>query len=360
MRKILIASIIVTALGWAGISFWREIGNGTFDDRRDAEVGTPAEGIATDDALWIRNHTGQAMRIDRATGARLLLAEGVVDILADGKHLWALAKRPDGAWHVADLRNAKEPTRSVTQDVVPIALFSTSTGPAMLASNTVILPATDGWSVLPLSEPITEGAVAFSPSDKVLYVGYDYGEFGGGLRHIDLTNGQVTLIDDSQPDELCTGLMNTACDPVVGIVASPQHPDCVLAGTSLHHLGMMDGAVVKACKQSLTPVFSHKLWSPLATLGRLLAGENQTWTFNSLVATHDGWVATGRTSYARASFAQGVASPKVKMSFYPRLETVGGLKASKDIDGIVFVEAVCCIQYGPFTERVMVALPVIQ
>ena len=329
-----------------------------FEDRTDPVLDNLVEGIATRDALWVRGSSGKVVRINRTTAERSLLAEDVIDILADGQHLWALTKTSDDAWQVFDLRNPNGPAIPVTTDSAPIALFSTSAGPGVLASKTVLLSSDGDWKTLPLSENFFERATILSPSDNALYVGYDHGEFGGGLRRIDLNDGGIALIDDSEPDKLCSGLMNTSCDPVVGIVAAPEQPDCVLAGISLWHLGMKQGRVITACEQSLSAVFSHKLWSPLDTLNRLLGGHNQTWVFDSLTAVRNGWVATGATRYARATHSASAKPSKVKMSAYPRLKSLGGIQVSKEIDGVIFAEGSCCLHYDLYTQRIMIALPV--
>ncbi|GAA0388295.1 hypothetical protein GCM10009093_13770 [Brevundimonas terrae] len=192
----------------------------------------------------------------------------------------------------------------------------------------------------------------------MLYVGYDHGEFGGGLRQINLNNGQVSIIEDT-PDsrqtlQSCQGLMNTGCDPVVRIMSDPQQPDCILAGTNQSHLGMYDGVVVKVCGQTLAPVFSRELW----TLDKLTSGPNRTWAFNTLTPVRNGWVAVGHTRYARAAYSAASTSPKIKMSAFPRLGDLGNLKVSKDIDGVIFVETYCCAYYGLKKQRWIIALPV--
>lgn len=367
MRNFLKAAVIalaviiaVTFAFFSAIVAWQiSLQYSRFEDRTDPQLGMLIEGIATSDALWILGSSGQVVRINRTSGERSLLSKGTIDIVTDGQHLWALSKTTEGSWQVTDLRNPNEPAIAVSRDTEPIVLFSTSAGPAVLASNKVLLPTSDGWSPLPLGETITDGAKAFSPSDKVLYVGYDYGEFGGGLRQINLNNGQVSIIEDT-PDprqtlQLCQGLMNTRCAPVVGLISDPQQPDCILAGTSQSHLGMYDGVVVRVCGQTLAPVFSRELW----TLDKLTSGPNRTWAFNTLTPVRNGWVAVGHTRYARAAYAADSTSPKIKMSAFPRLGNLGNLKVSKDIDGVIFVEAYCCVYYGLKKERWVIALPVV-
>lgn len=61
-------------------------------------------------------------------------------------------------------------------------------------------------------------AVLVTP--KHVFVGYNAGEFGGGLQRIDRTTGIVSNIDDIDGD-LCGGNLNPACDPVNGLATIP-------------------------------------------------------------------------------------------------------------------------------------------
>lgn len=359
MWKRLLASVIFIAVSWTALDAWHMASLPNVQEKSDPQLGGIAEGVVTPDALFLRHYSGNLTRIDRATGERSNPAQDVIDILVDGPHIWALAPTPDGTWQVLDLRNANNAGQAIPVEGTPRSLFKTSAGLAVLTSTAAVLPSANGWTVVTLDETITERPEVFSPSDQTLYVGYDYGEFGGGLRQIDLTNGQVTNIDDSQPDQLCSGLINSRCDPVVGLIEAPDGSDCILTGIALRHLGMERGRVVSACGQSLAFVYARDLWTPIASVWRLLGGEGDTWAFNDLVAAPNGWVATGSNRYARASYSENATRPKVKTSSYPRLKSLGGLKVSKEIDGIIFAEDFCCVRYGPITERIMVALPVV-
>ena len=360
MWKRLLVSVTLVAVGWTALDVWRLAALPTFHEKSDPQLGGIVEGVATRDALFLRHYSGNLTRIDRATGERSNPAQDVIDILIDGPHIWALTPTTEGAWQVLDLRNTNNASRVIPVEGTLRGLFKTSTGLAVLTSTTAMLPSATGWTAVTLDEIIRERAEVLSPSDQSLYVGYDDGEFGGGLRQIDLTNGQVTNIDDSQPDQLCSGLINSSCDPVVGLVEAPDGSDCILTAIALSHLGMHYGRVVSACGQSLAFVYARDLWTPIVTVGRLLGGEGDTWAFNDLVAAPNGWVATGSNLYARASYSDNNTNPKVKTSSYPRLKSLGGLKVSREIDGIIFAEDFCCVSYGPITERIMVALPVLQ
>lgn len=349
----IILAIISAFLLWTySLTFSR------FEDRKDPQLGALIEGIATSDALWIRGSTGQVVRINRTSGERTLLSKDTIDIMADGQHLWALSKTDEDLWQVADLRDVSRPAKPVSLDAPPIALFSTTAGPAILGQTSALLPAVSGWRTAPLSEKIYDYASTLSLSDNTLYVGYEHGEFGGGLRQINLTSGQVSIIEDT-PDprhtqQLCQGLLNAGCDPVVGLVSDPQQPDCILAGTSLSHLSMHDGVVVKVCGSSLTPVFSREIW----TLHKFTS-DPDTWPFNTLIPVQKGWIAVGSSRYARADYSTNSTKPKIKMSGIPRMDDLGGLQVSKEIDGVIFVEAICCLYYGLKKERWVIALPLV-
>lgn len=192
-KKLLIPVFLVAvswAVGWTALYIWHLTALPEIQEKSDPELGRIVEGVATRDALFLRHYSGNLTRIDRATGERSNPAQGVIDILVDGSHLWALAPTPDGAWQVLDLRNTNETARSIPVESAPRGLFKTSAGLSVLTSTTAMLPSASGWTVVTLDETITDRPEVFSPSDQRLYVGYDYGEFGGGLRQIDLTNGR--------------------------------------------------------------------------------------------------------------------------------------------------------------------------
>jgi hypothetical protein len=69
--------------------------------------------------------------------------------------------------------------------------------------------------------------------DSVL-VGFNIGEWGGGLRRIDRKTGQNSAIERKAPGEPCGGLLNPDCDPVSGIATEPWKVGCASWSGLLH------------------------------------------------------------------------------------------------------------------------------
>lgn len=125
---------------------------------------------------------------------------------------------------------------------------------------------------------------------QYLYVGANAGEWGGGLRRFSLKDGSTKALDGSDPQELCGGLLNTACAPVTGIVIDPSNPNCVLVATGLVHL-MSSGMVVRVCGESFSLAYAKPYtielgWkfnpkdapsSPSVPFFSMGAGSNKAW-----------------------------------------------------------------------------------
>jgi len=67
-----------------------------------------AEGVATQDHIWLRGSLGKVVRFDRATGERQVVAENVKDMMAANGRLWVLAPEAQGGSFVlTDLRSSQ-------------------------------------------------------------------------------------------------------------------------------------------------------------------------------------------------------------------------------------------------------------
>jgi len=90
-----------------------------------------------------------------------------------------------------------------------------------------------------------------------VFVGFNAGEWGGGLRRIDRRTGKVTVIENNVSGELCGGPLNTECDPVTGIATSPWDAQCVAATIGLVHF-FPRGRVIEICGESVRQLYSKK------------------------------------------------------------------------------------------------------
>lgn len=83
------------------------------------------------------------------------------------------------------------------------------------------------------------------PSGNDLYLGYDQGEWGGGLERIDLKSGRLEVIQDkSFGGPHCMRPLDPDCDPVTDLAAAPWNPACIVATIAQAYSG---GRVLEIC-----------------------------------------------------------------------------------------------------------------
>jgi len=91
------------------------------------------------------------------------------------------------------------------------------------------------------------GAVLVTPQH--VFVGYDAGEWGGGLQRIDRMTGVVSDIDDVDGG------------PVKGIATIPWKPDCIAVAIGLIHMGS-SGRIVEVCDITVRLLYTHVIPAP--------------------------------------------------------------------------------------------------
>lgn len=306
------------------------------------------EGAATEDALWLRGSSKKVVRFDRQSGERSTTATGVVDVLLDGPHLWALIEVNANHSLVRDLWDESLPDLNIRFGGSPLALLPTPNGPGVLTTTTLWLPDSDRWERRPLAALMESGPSASGMAGDEVFVGYNRGEWGGGLRRLDATTGTIAFMKE-QSDRTCGGRLDPECAPVVGLLADADNEGCVLVGASLAHMSTRYGEVLRVCNDDITLVFSDPLpVAPNSIVNRL----GQTWPFTGLVKTEDGWVAVGQDRFARAR------ASAVTVGEVPALRSWAGLQISEPADGIIFVEAACCWGSETHVQFRVVAIPV--
>jgi len=87
-----------------------------------------------------------------------------------------------------------------------------------------------------------------------IFVGFNGGEWGGGLQRIDRNTGEVVSIERNESGELCGGPLNAACDPVNGITTLPWNPSCVAVTAGLVHFAP-SGRIVEICGDVVRRLF---------------------------------------------------------------------------------------------------------
>lgn len=350
MRTILLAALAFLML--VGQAMSQERSNGERRSLRtwlDPDLGQALiEGTGTPHHLWIRGASKKVVRFDRKTGERSVEAENVIDVLADGPHLWALIALNENESVVRDLRQPDLPQRLIYFEGGPIALFATDKGPGVLTTTRVLLPATNGWSRRLIAGSLDRHAQVSALTNGALFVGYNKGEWGGGLRRVDISTGTVSFVREAGHDN-CGGRLNPDCAPIVGVVPDHEREGCVLVGASLAHLSSRYGEVLRVCGSVITPVFAD----PLPVIpNSIVFRPGQTWPFDNLAAVCEGWVAVGQDRFAR--YSNGTVTTRD----IPSLHAWAGLQVSDEMDGVIFVEGACCWGSENLLQYRVIAIPI--
>lgn len=134
-----------------------------------------------------------------------------------------------------------------------VTLVPSSDG-LLLLSNAAIYHLRNGtWQPKPLRAPLRwHNGVSHTQIGRELYVGFDNGEWGGGLRRIDIDTGDVKEIE-KHGDNPCDGVLDD-CSPVTSLIQDPRNSSCVLAAVGIRHF-LESGAVVQVCGDSVRSAY---------------------------------------------------------------------------------------------------------
>jgi hypothetical protein len=301
-----------------------------------------AEGVVVGERLWLRGAMGSP---DDSSGGLVSLRlsdesrqvhfdRGVVDIEKAGQDLWVLRSSKARELVVSvwtghgfdDLGRFAHSKRDT-----PIILFKSGTNPAVLSSSTIreLSADTHAWRMTPLKGKLRSGVqmTAASPnSGGSVYVGFNMGEWGGGLQRIDLHTGAVTNVERRDSKELCAGPLNSDCDPVTGVIADPQNRDCVLASVGLVHMFTSGGRILRICGDNVTVVFEKP------ATGGIGGKQSMTEAFYGLASAAETgfWAITWRALYQFGSNGP-------KEYALPKCKAVSGIRLSRDLPGVIVV-----------------------
>jgi hypothetical protein len=164
-----------------------------------------------------------------------------------------------------------------------------------------------------------------------VWVGFNVGEWGGGLRRISRNNGTVQTVERNRSGELCGGPLNSGCDPVNGVITAPWNPACVVAAIGLVHM-MSHGRIVEVCGSNVRRLY-YKALDPQPPRNKLDEGEPaSTVAFFGLTRNGNTWWAVGIDGLYRFDGAhQPMFSP------LPKFENKGGYWVSFAVPGIALV-----------------------
>ena len=298
-----------------------------------------AGGIVFDGELWLRGVSGGLVSLNLSNDSRQVhFASGVLDMKRVGHDL-LLMRRPApntrevvlSIWREGRFDDFARSSTSAKDGL--IALLSGTNGPTILSTRTirVFSPDKQEWRQIKLKRKLRGGfqETAASPlSSNSIYVGFNTGEWGGGLQRIDLHTGAVTDIERRDSKQLCAGPLNSDCDPVTGVIPDPKNHDCILAAVGLVHL-MSHGSILRVCGSDVSLVFEKSY-----TVDGLREGDKWEMTeafFGLVAAPNEGFWAISSGAFYRF----GVDGAKKDEYRLPKLTPVSGIYLSRELPSVI-------------------------
>ncbi len=305
------------------------------EPRRPGQDSFITRAVFAEGRLWMRSDAGVLFSIapEEAQVREERLPAPVLDLCARNGHLlavtwsakkWNVLRHEGSRWFPEAAFDA--PDHLIGIDCSPEALT--------LVAATRVLVAKRGAKarVIRLSESLRSGLVQrlgglTAPTNifidgQDLYVGFNQGEWGGGLLRARLTDGRVSLIDRPSGD-LCGGVLNAMCDPVQAIAPLPWKPGCVVAAVGLVHFRPR-GSLVEVCGEQVRALLPRQV--PVEG-----TNSKSSVAFFGVTATGNTLVAVGLDGLYRVS-ERGVEREPL-----PTFKDVGGIRVSFDARGLALV-----------------------
>jgi hypothetical protein len=299
------------------------------------------QAVFADGQLWLVSDKGRLWSVPDGGGAlmRHKLGEAVLDLCTGPAGTLAVTGTPSSkGWTVHRLTSGGWRQGAVTE-AAGDGLRGISCGearPLLLTSKRLIRLGDGKAETLALSEELNGSRVrtVVHAAPDALFVGFNSGEWGGGMKRIDRRTGKVTLVERNATGELCDGPLNAKCDPVHGIAAMPWRPDCVAAAVGLSHM-MTHGRIVSVCGRTveqLTAQPGDRLTRDATKLREVAAGGYGSVGFFDLAARGNALIAAGHDGVYR------IEQPdKVGYRPWPRFKRIGTLLVSFDDPDAVLV-----------------------
>jgi len=210
--------------------------------------------------LWVLSDAGALSSVTEGHDTRTAeaLPEKAIDLcVREGRPVvitgakegseWTLRQRSDEAWSTAAVIQ--------TDGDGLLAMDCAASRITLLTTRRLIDLDGNGQRAIRLSETLSGRLISstYGTSDQ-FFVGFNAGEWGGGLRRIDRRSGNITVVERNSSGEPCGGPLNTACDPVNGISAEPWKPDCIVAAIGLVHFEP-HGRIVEVCENQVQRLY---------------------------------------------------------------------------------------------------------
>lgn len=310
-------------------------------------------------SLWMVTNTGRLWTLTADKGARperVETPEPVVELCVDGERVMVVTAGPDtGAPMTLRTRDPGDVWRALARWddvgdglaalVCDGGLVTALTGERMLRVEAGALRS------IPLAEPLPDqrASAALMIGDTIL-IGFNIGEFGGGLNVVDRRTGAGGVLGSRDVGEPCGGGLDADCDAIWGLAPSPWKSGCVVAAIGNLHM-IATGRLAELCGDRTRelhvgrcPQFDPEAWFGGSSRGKGFCSE----PFYSVVATRDAIVAVGSDGVTRID-RQG----RVERNDFGRLPSRGPFRVRFD-DDIILIDAELAGRTSPFDSTMMV------
>lgn len=222
--------------------------------------------VFVNDRLWILHDDGSlvSLKADRPKSEAIETQGKVLEICRSGSRLIAIVAAGDGRWRIS--------RRTLTGwDVLASVAFNNDRTAilgcspdgrtiAVVTNRRLIELGGRRLRTVSLSQTL-EASLALgtvSVNNDSIWIGFNIGEWGGGLKRIGRHDGTVQTIEAKNSPALCAGPLNTSCDPVTGIVQSPSNSKCIIASIGLRHMSS-HGRIIEVCGSKVRQLYSKLL-----------------------------------------------------------------------------------------------------
>ena len=300
--------------------------------------GEISQAASLGETLWILRANGKLSQVGPGQDKirTVELSPPVLGICRDGDVLWSLAgdRAGAGTWTLRRLSGAKwiEHAQIRPAGEPFVALTCRAGAATALTPYSFVVVAGSDSKRIALSQPLRHAnSVVVFEDGRGIHVGLNSGEFGGGLIRIDGSTGALSEIESHEVGIVCGGLLNPECDPVTGITADPERPDCVLASVGLAHL-RLHGRIIRVCGDRVQKYYTRASRAPEPQLGLSDSEPYESAAFFGVTSSSGGVMAAGLDGLYNLS-REGVA----RRSPWPTLKDVDGVRFSYQVPGVVVV-----------------------
>jgi hypothetical protein len=293
----------------------------------------------SDGRLWLLTDAGTLSTIADGSTQQVdvPLPEPGLDLVNQGGQLLVVTGRRGGGgnWTVRQWTNAswRAETQVATNKEALIGVGAVGDTITLVTSGHLVDVRDNTQRRVALVPPgLGSGGVTSTlVTPDAVFVGFNVGEWGGGLRRIDRKTGEISPVESNASGQLCGGPLNTACDPVNAIVVEPWKSGCIAIAIGLVHFSP-HGRIDEVCGDTVRRIYfkAYETQPP----GSNTNGDEpfSTVAFFGLSAASNNLIAAGLDGLYRIA-----ADGSAKVTELPKFRQVGKVFVSFELPDVVMV-----------------------